>query len=34
MPSVALTKAELTRRTRERFIVPAFQALQAEIRPK
>ena len=31
MPSVALTKAEFTRRARERFVDPAFDALQAEI---
>lgn len=31
MPSVALTKAEFTRRARERFFDPAFEPLQAEI---
>jgi multimeric flavodoxin WrbA len=31
MPSVALTKAEFTRRARERFVDPAFDPLQSEI---
>jgi multimeric flavodoxin WrbA len=31
MPSVALTKAEFTRRARERFVDPAFDPLQDEI---
>jgi multimeric flavodoxin WrbA len=31
MPSVAITKAEFTRRARERFVDPAFEPLQAEI---
>ncbi len=31
MPSSALTKAEFTRRARERFVDPAFEGLQAEI---
>jgi multimeric flavodoxin WrbA len=31
MPSVALTKAEFTRRARERFVDPAFEPLQDEI---
>ncbi len=31
MPSVALTKAEFTRRARERFFDPAFEPLQADI---
>ena len=31
MPSVALTKAEFTRRARERFVDPAFDPLQPEI---
>ena len=31
MPSVALTKAEFTRRARERFVDPVFEPLQEEI---
>ena len=31
MPSVAITKAEFTRRARERFVDPAFDPLQGEI---
>jgi multimeric flavodoxin WrbA len=31
MPSVALSKAEFTRRARERFVDPAFEPLQGEI---
>jgi hypothetical protein len=31
MPSVAITKAEFTRRARERFVDPAFEPMQAEI---
>src|SRR5260370_12905181 len=31
MPSVAITKAEFTRRARERFVDPAFEPLQVEI---
>ncbi len=31
MPSVAITKAEFTRRARERFVDPAFEPLQDEI---
>jgi hypothetical protein len=31
MPSVAITKAEFTRRARERFVDPAFEGLQDEI---